>query len=284
MDFLFGIYPALVLPLEIREDQELIHQALKDQSLTIAQMLDLLKKISFGLDGKWYVRGFIISMCQTADDLLAAVRLTKKVCGSLLIPVVPLFENEKGLKNSQSILSEAFEKSPIKKEHHDKWNSRFEVMLGYSDSSKENGVLPGRLLVERSLLNLEDFLISEELTPVFFHGSGGSVSRGGGPIKEQIAWLPQSALNIYKVTVQGETVQRNFSQPLIMRSQVSKIVEEFSKHKMSKRLEAKIIDSFAADIQLAYRELVKDEAFQELVTQATPYDFLSLLKIGSSAN
>jgi phosphoenolpyruvate carboxylase len=281
LDFLFGIYPALVLPLEIREDQELIHQALKDQSLTIAQMLDLLKKISFGLDGKWYVRGFIISMCQTADDLLAAVRLTKKVCGSLLIPVVPLFENEKGLKNSRSILSEAFEKSPIKKEHHDKWNSRFEVMLGYSDSSKENGVLPGRLLVERSLLNLEDFLISEELTPVFFHGSGGSVSRGGGPIKEQIAWLPQSALNIYKVTVQGETVQRNFSQPLIMRSQVSKIVEEFSKHKMSKRLEAKIIDSFAADIQLAYRELVKDEDFQELVTQATPYDFLSLLKIGS---
>ena len=281
LDYLFDIYPALVLPLEIREDQELIHQALKDRSMTIAMMLDLLKRISLGLDGKWYVRGFIISMCQSAEDLLAAAKLTKKICGSLLIPVVPLFENEKGLRNSREILSQAFSKFPIKKEHHEKWNSRFEVMLGYSDSSKENGVLPGRLLVQRSLLNLEEFLIGEELTPVFFHGSGGSVSRGGGPIKEQIAWLPQSALNIYKVTIQGETVQRNFSQPLIMRSQVSKIVEEFSKHKMSKRQESQFLDSFSADIQLAYRELVQDESFQELVTEATPYDFLSLLKIGS---
>lgn len=281
VEILFWLYPALVLPLEIREDQELIHAALSKPSMTIAKMLDLLKEVSQGLDGKWYVRGFVISMCQSADDIIAAVKLTRKCCGSLIIPIVPLFENEKGLSNSLEILAQTFKTYSLKDEHHKKWGSRFEVMLGYSDSSKENGVLPGRFLVERSLLNLEEFLIAEGLTPVFFHGSGGSLSRGGGPIKEQIAWLPQSALNIYKVTVQGETVQRNFSQSLIMRSQVSKIVQEFSKYKPKKKLNSKTIIPFAHDIQEAYRELVRDSEFQELVTLATPYEFLNLLRIGS---
>jgi phosphoenolpyruvate carboxylase len=281
VEVLFWLYPALVLPLEIREDQELIHAALSKPSMTIAKMLDLLKEISQGLDGKWYVRGFVISMCQSADDVIAAAKLTKKCCGSLIIPIVPLFENEKGLSNSREILLKTFETFPLKDEHHKKWGGRFEVMLGYSDSSKENGVLPGRFLVERSLLNLEEFLISEGLTPVFFHGSGGSLSRGGGPIKEQIAWLPQSALNIYKVTVQGETVQRNFSQAVIMRSQVAKIVQEFSEYKPKKKLNPKTIIPFAQDIQNSYRELVQNPDFQELVTLATPYEFLNLLRIGS---
>ncbi len=278
---LLWLYPALVLPLEIREDQERIHRALKTPSLAIAKMLTLVKKISSGMDAKWYVRGFVISMCQTTEDLIAAVELTKKMTGSLTIPVVPLFENEKGLRNAVEILKEGFKQFDFVKDHSLKWGGRFEVMLGYSDSSKENGVLPGRLLIEKALLNLEKFFLKEKLTPVFFHGSGGSVSRGGGSIKEQIAWWPQTALNIYKVTIQGEMVQRHFHQPLIMRSQVRKIVEEFANYRPLKLQNSAAMTSFTEHIQNSYRTLVQDSSFQNLSAEATPYEFLNLLKIGS---
>ncbi|WP_408098381.1 phosphoenolpyruvate carboxylase [Peredibacter sp. HCB2-198] len=275
------IYPALVLPLEIREDQGLIHEALKKPKLPIAQMLSLLKRISNGFEAKWYVRGFVISMCQTPEDLMAAVKLTKKMTGSYLIPSVPLFENEKGLTHAIYILKESFKQESLASHHLKEWGGRYEVMLGYSDSSKENGVLPGRVLVEKALLLLEEFLIKHKLTPVFFHGSGGSVSRGGGSIKEQIAWWPQTALNIYKVTVQGETVQRHFHQPLIMRSQVGKIVEEYANYHPRPVITCNTLPKFTEEIQNAYRELVNNSDFQNLVSRATPYDFLNLLKIGS---
>lgn len=278
---LIWFYPALVLPLEIREDSELINKALTDKKQPILKMLSTLKTISNGMNPKWYVRGFVISMCQTSEDMLAAITITKRQLGSLLIPVVPLFENEKGLLNAQTILEKTFKSYPLQKEHQKKWGTRFEVMVGYSDSSKENGVFPARLMIEQGLFHLEDFLLKKKLKPVFFHGSGGSTSRGGGTVLEQISWWPQTALNIFKVTIQGEMVQRNFDNPLIMRSQVSKIVEGYSQCKPKHIHDHPELAKFASDIQDSYRSLVNDPGFQELTMYATPYDYLNLLKIGS---
>ena len=278
---LIWFYPALVLPLEIREDSELVNKALTEKSQPILKMLSTLKSISQGMDAKWYVRGFVISMCQTSEDMLAAITITKKQLGSLAIPVVPLFENEKGLVNASSILEGTFKKYPLQKEHQKKWGTRFEVMVGYSDSSKENGVFPARLMIEHGLFHLEDFLLKKKLKPVFFHGSGGSTSRGGGTVFEQISWWPQTALNIFKVTIQGEMVQRNFENPLIMRSQVSKVVEGFSQCKPKHIHDHPEITKFSDHIQNSYRTLVNDTGFQELTAMATPYDYLNLLKIGS---
>ena len=280
ISLLLRLYPALVLPMEIREDSSLIAEALTKKQ-PIAEMLKLIKKISSGVDPRFYVRGFVISMCQQPQDLLNTINLTIKHLGSYSIPSVPLFENEQGLINGVEILSKTFEKFPMVKLHKEQWSSRLEVMLGYSDSSKENGVLPSRLLVEKALLNLEALLHKHNLRPVFFHGSGGSTGRGGGALKEQISWWPHSALNVYKMTIQGETIQRHFHQAPILRSQVGKLVDEFSKHKDHKLYRPQIADDFATLIQTSYRSLVKDPEFQNMTSLATPYDFLSLLKIGS---
>lgn len=277
---LVRLYPALVLPMEIREDSSLIHQALSGPQ-TISLMLKTLKEISSGLDPKFYVRGFIISMCQGPQDLLAAIKLIVKYLGSYAIPAVPLLENEQGLNHGVEILTKTFAEFPMIQEHKKRWDGKLEVMLGYSDSSKENGVLPSRLLVEKALLDLEKLLLREKLTPVFFHGSGGSTGRGGGSLKEQIAWWPQSALNIYKMTIQGETIHRHFSQAPILRSQVAKIVEEFANHRPQKFERPKVADEFADFIQTAYQTLVTDPDFQQMTSEATPYDFLNLLRIGS---
>ncbi len=278
---LLWLYPALVLPLEIREDSSIIKEALTDRSLTISLMLKFLKEISSGIEAKWYVRGFIISMCMTSEDYLAALKISKRELGTYAIPIVPLFENEKGLIDSITILSESFSSADVIATHQKKWGNRFEVMVGYSDSSKENGVLPSRLMVEEALFRLEDFLIKQKLTPVFFHGSGGSTSRGGGSVEEQLAWWPQSALDIYKVTIQGEMVQRNFSQHLIMRSQVGKVLESYNSITPKKIKRPQVVTKFYRNVENLYRQLVSDEAFRHLVAQATPYQYLDLLKIGS---
>ncbi len=278
---LIELYPALVLTLEVREDSELIHSALKNKKQTVTQMLLFLKSISKGHDPRAYVRGFVISMCQEASDILAAAELIRMCLGDYTIPTVPLFENEKGLKNGQEILTKAFKNFPFYKIHKERWNSKFEVMLGYSDSTKESGVLPGRLLVEQALHVLDKFLIDQKFTPVFFHGSGGSTSRGGGPIKDQISWWPKSALNYYKVTIQGEMVHRQFHHSSIMRSQIEKIVDVFSNYRPYEVKESTVVEKFSSSIQEIYQTLVKDENFHHLVSKVTPYHYLDLLKIGS---
>lgn len=278
---LLTLYPALVLPLEIREDSAMIHQAVETPKEPISLMLKLLKSISQGFNPKCYVRGFIISMCMSSDDYLAGITLTERDLGSLGIPVIPLFENEQGLINSIAILTQAMKKHPFAKTHKETWDSRFEVMVGYSDSSKENGVLPSRLMVEDALFKLETFLLSKKLTPVFFHGSGGSTSRGGGTVQEQIAWWPQSALDIFKVTIQGEMVQRNFTNHLIMRSQVGKILESYDTFNPKAPGHAPQVSTLTQGIQEEYRKLVTDHGFQELTSLATPYQYLNLLRIGS---
>jgi len=94
---LVELYPALVLPLEIREDSELIRNAVKDVKEPIYKMLLTLKDVSSGINPKWYVRGFVISMCQTTEDMLAAVTLTRRALGSLLIPVIPFSSVHKSI-------------------------------------------------------------------------------------------------------------------------------------------------------------------------------------------
>jgi phosphoenolpyruvate carboxylase len=277
LNHLIQLYPGLVLPLEIREDHGLIHSALKNSQLAISLMLTKLKEISHGSDPRNYVNSFVISMCMTSGDMIAAAQLTQKKLGCMSIPIVPLFENEVGLTTALDIIDEAFKKFPFEKFSRLQFNGLFEVMLGYSDSTKENGVLPGRLMVEKAAHEIEHYFLKRGLTPVFFHGSGGSINRGGGPVKEQLSWLPKSSLNLYKATIQGETVQRHFHQPLIMRSQVNKIVTEFNNYKPRKFKQSEALLLFSKKIQEKYQKLVLDESFQRLVHEATPYEFLNLL-------
>lgn len=282
---LFWLFPALVLPLEVREDSELVHEALKPGvESTIKNMLKKLKQIANGNKCKWYVRGFVLSMVQDSSDFLAGKKLTQKVLGKNTIPVVPLLENEVALVNAIPILKESFKADPtIVKQHQDNWGGRFEVMLGYSDSSKENGVLPSRVLIGSALDSLDTFISSQKLIPVFFHGSGGSIARGGGSIKEQTEWWPESALNIFKVTIQGEMVARNFANGTIFNRQIEQIAGQFEliEPKAVGKKEIKTLKKLSEKVKEEYKGFVGQEDFFDFLEASTPYNFLHLLKIGS---
>lgn len=278
---LFWLYPALVVPLELREDSQELKEALQDINVKISEMLITLKNISRGFDPKWYVRGFIISMCEEVKDLENGFSLVKKRLGSYKIPVVPLFENEKGLQDSVKTLKIFFEKNNIVNLHKEKWNSKFEIMIGYSDSSKESGVIYSRSMLENSVKDLDRVISKSGLTPVFFHGSGGSITRGGGSISDQIAWWPKSALEVFKTTIQGESIQRSLSDSSIIESQLSKIINEYINFKSIKSERTPVLDNFLKSVQREYQNLLQDKEFKSLIFESTLYSFLDQLKFGS---
>jgi len=307
------VYPALVLALEVREDSELVREAANIGStrlnkardeFAIARMIHTLRNISEGSNPKWYVRCLVLSMVMDEHDVQAGYQLICQQLGEYRIPVVPLFENAHALQNGTQILEGFFKLnkgrkaiSTIEKAHHDLWENRFEVMLGYSDSSKESGVLPSRYLIQIALQDLEKFFKRHKLTPIYFHGSGGSIERGGGSIKEQTQGWPKSAVNIFKATVQGEMVARNFGSALIMRSQIEKIIDQLANAQSGSRQLGKaktllkalsaqnskdsILHTFSEQIQASYQQMVQTDEFFEHILQATPYNYLDVLKIGS---
>lgn len=285
LESIFEIFPGLVVPIEIREDSEIIGQALGKtiRPLAIERMLKTLREITANGSVRCYVQGMIISMCESHGDVKNAMELVKRSLGALSIPVIPLFETASALSDSQEIV----EKMLKDKEYRDcikkAWSNRLEVMLGYSDSSKGMGVLASRLSIARTMRNLDMLITSYGIQPIFFHGSGGSVDRGGGSLKEQTAWWPKSALELYKATIQGEMVERNFSSPEVTLSGMNKILTSFdrSKTKSGEIKIDKILDEFAAGVEKEYSTKIQEEDFFRIVEKATPYSYLNVLKLGS---
>ena len=279
---LFHVFPGLVVPLELRESSDVLHSDDKGK-LAIDRMLAAIAKLAKGSDPRWYARGFIISMTRAIEDIQAAASKQKRAFGELKLPIVPLFEEAGSLARSETIVDEMLQVPEIRKAASERWGGLVELMVGYSDSSKEAGVLASRLAIAKTLPKLEKTCKRAMLTPIFFHGSGGSVDRGGGSIEDQTAWWPRSALRRYKVTVQGEMVERSLASPEIARRQIENIVGSAVKG-LTKPVafsESPALESFAAKISKAYRTQVGSVAFLELVEKATPYTYLSHLKIGS---
>ena len=156
-------------------------------------------------------------------------------------------------------------------------------MLGYSDSSQESGVFPSRYLISKSMKEIDRYLIKKKLVPVFFHGSGGSVARGGGSIKEQISWWPKSAINVFKATIQGEMVARSFASKHILFGNIEKITlqSQMTKTEGKDKKVDKFLKLFSEKIQKKYQDLIGDDNFLKIVEKASPYSYLDQLKIGS---
>ena len=285
---LMKVFPGLVVPLELREASELVHEALKapKKSAAIARMLAKLSKISPQHDPRFYVRGFILSQTENAGDIIAGLKLVEKYMGTARLPVVPLFESAHSLGNSVEIVEEFLSNSRRRSLIKKHWSSKFEVMLGYSDSAKENGAFPSRFLISQAICNLEQVIQDAKLTPIFFHGSGGSIERGGGSIQEQTDWWPQSALATVKMTIQGEMIYRNYSAAEILSRQLERLGDMRRENKNTASVcdagtSHQALQKFSTAIQKSYQETLKDPDFLMLIEKATPYSFMKNLRLGS---
>lgn len=279
---IFQLYPALVIPIELREDSSVVKESLMSfNKTTITKMLEKVSVITSGTDPRNYIRGFILSMVESAEDIRNGIKLVKQIFKEYALPVVPLFENQVALTSADAILNQSIIED-IQQKHLKQWNGTYEVMLGYSDSSKENGVFPSRLMIAKSLRSIQSTLEQKNLKPLFFHGSGGSIERGGGDIKEQTAAWSKEMMTNYKATIQGEMVARLFGSRSILKSQIDKFLDIYSQKTTHPEEDyPEELLSFSTKVSEKYKALIQSEWFWPTIEQASPYHFLTDLKIGS---
>ncbi|WP_413585923.1 phosphoenolpyruvate carboxylase [Bdellovibrio sp. HCB274] len=282
------IFPGLVVPLEIREDSGLVHEALtgKKKNTNIVRMMKALGRISPEHDPRFYVRGFVLSNCEAVKDIEAGMKLTKLYLGDYRLPVVPLFESAHSLSQGRKIITEFLSEKRRKSIVSGKWSNTLEVMLGYSDSSKENGSFASRYLVKTAIGEIERVIKKNQIRPVFFHGSGGSIERGGGSVQEQTDWWPLSALENVKVTVQGEMIYRNYSAPEILERQLERIMaaRDRKSTRKDKAPSAKVDQALKRMAEFTkdhYQTTLQNPDFLRMIELATPYSYLKDLKLGS---
>lgn len=164
----------------------------------------------------------VVSMTRDAADLLRVLLLAREVGLVDLtaepprsrLDVVPLFETLEDLDRAPAVMAELF-RLPVWRRQLDARARRQEVMLGYSDSAKDAGLLPAAWALHRVQGELRDVADAAGVELALFHGRGGTVGRGGGsPVHRALAALPPGTVaGCLKVTEQGEVVSQKFGLP-----------------------------------------------------------------------
>jgi phosphoenolpyruvate carboxylase len=270
---LLEIFPALVVPLELREERGRF-----GAGEPIGEMMRRLASIADGGEVDAYARAIVVSMTLEAGDLLDAQRRVDEVFGGPAMPVIPLFELPDVLERAPAILAEAWRDAPFRRAVRER--GHLEVMLGYSDTAKRMGMLASRVALHDAMRRISEWAESEEVTPLFFHGHGGSVGRGGGRIEDLAATWPPQARTPYKHTVQGEMVERTLATPEILRSLVEKVAE-VQEDPPPYRGVGELARELAGASRSAFEARVESGPFRRLLERATPYARLQTLTIGS---
>ncbi|MET0329699.1 MAG: phosphoenolpyruvate carboxylase, partial [Luteimonas sp.] len=236
---------------------------------------------------------YIISMARSAADALAVLALAR-IAGcveddQVPLDVSPLFETVDDLQAAPAVMRALFE-DPRYRAQKASRGERQTVMLGYSDSAKDGGLLASRWALQRTQVELTALAREAGVRIVFFHGRGGSVSRGGGKTGRAINAAPRGSVDgSLRVTEQGEVIHRKYG----IRALALRNLEQSTAAVLQATLRPRAPDpredtwramaTDLADISRAhYRALVHERAdFPDYFRAATPIDVIERLQIGS---
>ncbi|WP_432506181.1 phosphoenolpyruvate carboxylase [Kineococcus arenarius] len=297
-----------LLSRELTGHRPLIGAAVRSLTGTPAQVMHLFATIRTCLDrfGDDAIESYIVSMTRGVDDLLAVVVLAREVGlvdladgggreggpGDVArIGFVPLFETVTELEAAEELL-EGLLSDPSYRRVVAARGDVQEIMLGYSDSSKDAGIAASRWQIHRAQRALRDVARRHGVVLRLFHGRGGSVGRGGGPTGEAILAQPYGTLDgPIKVTEQGEVISDKYLQPRLARHNLevalAAALEASTLHRSARAGRAELdvwdptMDVVAAEGQRAYRSLVRDPDLVPFFLAATPVEELGHLNIGS---
>ena len=168
------------------------------------------------------IRQYVISGAATVDDVLAVVRLARlggvKVEGSGRDPglmPVPLFESIEDLRNAPAVCRELWSRPDYRK-LIGTWDNWQEVMLGYSDSNKDGGMLTSTWEIFRAHRDLHVVAREAGIKLRLFHGRGGTVGRGGGPTHRAIFAQPMDSFDgQLRITEQGEVLNFKYADEVL---------------------------------------------------------------------
>jgi phosphoenolpyruvate carboxylase len=243
------------------------------------------------------VEAYIISMTHGISDMLEVLLLAKEAglvrvspSGTLVsdIEVVPLFETVDDLRGCGALMTELFG-TPIYKSYLEQRGNAQEVMLGYSDSSKDGGYVAANWALYTAQQDLAKAFADAGVKLRFFHGRGGTVGRGGGRASRAILSQPPGSFGgQVRFTEQGEVISFRYALRPIAHRHLEQIVNAVIVATAQSAREADPPEFHAAmevlskDARRAYRETVYDDPdFWHFYTEATPIEFISLLTIAS---
>ncbi len=313
MRWQLGTFGFHLASLEVRQHAD-VHRAALDAirtglapaaelspGVTLGEVLATFRAIAsvqarFGVES---CHRYVVSFTASALDVTAVLELARvaALAGDAehvqppVLDVIPLFESSAALQDAGPILASLLDDATYRAGIASRGDHQ-EVMLGYSDSNKESGLLSAAWMLHQAQAAMVAVARDRGVELTIFHGRGGAIGRGGGPTNRAIMGLaPGSVDGRLKLTEQGEVVAANYSNATIARrhlEQATGAVLLASTPEHGAQLEgaltagAPILDELAATSRAAYRALVHDDpGFASFFRDVTPIRELSDLRLGS---
>lgn len=226
---------------------------------------------------------YVISMCATPSDILLVDLLQREMGAKTPLRVVPLFETVADLQSAPGTLRQLFSVQY----YHERIQGEQEVMLGYSDSAKDAGRLTSAWELYRAQELVTAVCKEFNIKGTLFHGRGGSVGRGGGPMYLAVQSLAPGSLDgRLRVTEQGEMIEAQFGQPGIAVRTLELYTTATLKATLQPPLPPKpkwceVMNSLSETACKTYRDVVHHENFVPYFRSSTPVNELGYLNIGS---
>ncbi|MCH5584320.1 phosphoenolpyruvate carboxylase [Shimazuella sp. AN120528] len=269
-----------------------------DYTADTKQLLELFRLVVKAKEefGENCISNYLISMTQGTSDLLEVVLLAKEVGlyrhqYDSRLHVVPLLETIDDLHRAEEIMERYFQ-NPMFKPGIANGRAYQEITLGYSDSNKDGGMISANWELYRAQQRLWRLAKKYNLDVKFFHGRGGALGRGGGPLHQSImANPPHTVLGGVKITEQGEVLSSRYAmKPIALRSleqatstYLHSVAAALNKEQTEINPEwMKTMEIISSHSLQHYQQLVfHDPFFIPFFQEATPLPEIGELKIGS---
>ncbi|RPJ24959.1 MAG: phosphoenolpyruvate carboxylase [Chloroflexi bacterium] len=232
---------------------------------------------------------FVISMCQSAADILSVLLLARWTGCDEGLQIVPLFETIEDLRAAPAIF-ERLLVLPIYREHLATCHDAQMIMIGYSDSNKDGGYVMSNWALYQGQENITKVAQKHGIALTIFHGRGGTIARGGGPANRGIRAQPPGSINgRFRLTEQGEVIAVRYSNLELAHRHLEQIVHAVLMASSPAGTATAIpaawraaMDQMSETGHKVYRGLVyENPRFIEFWQTATPLDEIKRLHIGS---